>query len=322
MVRPISSVLSLLVLGLGLVIAPRASADEAPSAPAAEDRDSFKLPLFVNNALAYAYGPDYRAPFVATASQPDGADIARSALDFAHVDSWRYGHNLAELTLRRSNATEPAAGGGSGATEFYSIFRSGIAINRVAAKPVIRLGPLRDIDIQAGADLQTKNTAFAPNERTLYLGPRLLFILGDGFFNLGLQVRKEWNHNGILGTTENYDVDFNVEPTWSLPFRISATRFVFDGFAEYNTPKGKDASGRPTRAELMARPEIKIDVGQWLGRAPGVIELGVAVEYWRNMFGKDGSITPGATQTTPVLTFTMHWSGRRAPDTDARSQLR
>lgn len=301
---------------------PGEPASESSATPPQGGGDSFKLPIFVNNALAYVYGPDYRAPFIASASQPHGVDIARSALELGHVDAWKYGHNLAEIIVRQSSASEPAAGGGGGATEFYSVLRSGIGINRVARRPLIRFGFLRDIDIQAGADLQTKNTAFAPSERTLYFGPRLLFILGDGFFNLGLQARKEWNHNGILGTSENYDVGFNVEPTWSIPFRIARLRFVFDGYADYNTSKGRDAFGQPTHAEFLARPQIRFDIGEALGHPPNVVQLGVGIEHWHNMFGKDSNSVPGASQDTFLVSVIVHWGGRRAPDTDARSQLR
>jgi hypothetical protein len=290
----------------------------APEAPG----DAFKLPLFVNDALAYVFGPDYRAPFIASAAQPGGADIARSAVEFGHVDAWKYGHNLIEISLRKSAAVEPAAGGASGATEFYSIFRSGIGINRITGSPIIRLGPLRDIDLQAGADLQTKNTAFAPAERTLYLGPRFLFILGDGFVNVGVHARKEWNHNGILGRSEDYAVGLDVEPAWSFPFHIGHTSFVFDGFADYNSPKGKDATGAATRTEFLLRSQLKIDLGTALGLRPGTLQFGVGFERWHNLFGKDAGVVPGADQTTPVLSLIVHWGGRRAADTDARSQLR
>jgi len=59
--------------------------------------------------------------------------------------------------------------------------------------------------------------------------------------------RKEWNHNGHPGKNESYDVDFNIEPVWHLPFRIGGAGLAFDGCADYNTPRGKDAAGRDVR---------------------------------------------------------------------------
>jgi hypothetical protein len=304
---------------LAAFAAPRATADDghpagstggtsAPPPPSAPQvtAPSFKPPTFADDTLMYVFGPSYRNPFITSPAQPDGADISRNALEFKHIDAWRYGHNLVEIIIKKSSDVEPAAGGGTGAMGLYSIFRSGLGFNRLAGRPVIAIGPLRDIDIQAGMNLETKNSDYAPNERTLYFGPNLQFRFGSGFLNVGLQLRKEWNHNGNLGKNESYDVDFNIEPVWHFPFRIGGARFAFDGFADYNTPKGKDAAGRDTRAEFITRPLLKLDLGSILGRSSNVMELGVGFQYFHNMFGKDADRVPGAKELTPVFSLAVH----------------
>jgi hypothetical protein len=277
--------------------APRAAAQEAPA--------GFKPPTFADDTLMYVFGPAYRNPFITSPAQPDGADISRHAIEFKHVDAWKYGHNLVEIIIKKSSDVEPAAGGGDGALGLYAIFRTGVGINRVAGKPVIALGPLRDIDIQVGVNLESKNTDYAPQERTLYVGPNLQFRFGQGFLNVGLQLRKEWNHNGNLGVTESYDLGFNIEPVWHVPFRLGRAQLAFDGFADYNTPKGKDAAGRPTRAEFIARPLLKLDISRIVGARSRLLEAGVGFEYWHNIFGKDADRVPGAKQFTPVFTLAV-----------------
>ena len=203
--------------GAGLAEKPPA---HAPAGGPDGAAPSFRPPTFADDTVMYVYGPAYRNPFIITPSQPDGADISRHAVEVKHVDAWKYGHNLVEVIIKKSSDVEPAAGGGTGAMGLYAIFRSGVGINRIAGRPVVALGPLRDIDIQAGLNLETKNSAYAPQERTLYFGPNLQFRLGAGFLNVGLQLRKEWNHNGNLGKNESYDVNFNIEPVWHVPFRV------------------------------------------------------------------------------------------------------
>jgi hypothetical protein len=296
-----------------------APADEAqtagrtdlPSAPAPAGSPNgtappFKPPTFADDTLMYVFGPKYRNPFITTPSQPDGADISRNNIELKHIDAWKYGHNLVEIIIKKSSEVEPAAGGGTGALGLYSIFRSGVGINRVAGKPVVAIGPLRDVDIQVGMNLETKSSDYAPQERTLYFGPNFQFRVGGGFLNVGLHLRKEWNHNGSLGVNESYDVDFNVEPVWHIPFRIGGARLAFDGYADYNTPKGKDAAGHDTRAEFIARPLLKLDISPLVGRQAHVLELGVGFEYWHNMFGKDADRVPGADQLTPVFSLAVH----------------
>jgi hypothetical protein len=308
--RPLSTIHCRLRAGclLGVLTfaaaAPRAGADEGGSDTGTTP--VFRPPTFADDTLMYVFGPAYRNPFTTTPSQPDGADISRNTLEFKHVDAWRYGHNLVEIIIKKASDVEPAAGGGEGAMGLYAILRSGVGINRLAGAPVVAIGPLRDIAIQAGLNLETKNSDYAPQERTLYLGPSFQFRVGGGFVNVALQLRKEWNHNGHLGVSESYDVGFNVEPVWHLPFRLGRTQLALDGFAAYNTAKGKDAAGRDTRAELIARPLLKIDLGTLAGRKARVLELGVGLEYWHNMFGKDADRVPGAEQLTPVFSLVVH----------------
>jgi nucleoside-specific outer membrane channel protein Tsx len=279
-----------------------AAADDSPSGSA----PPYRPPTFADDTLMYVYGPAYRNPFTVTPSQPDGADISRSAIEFKHVDAWKYGHNLVEIVIKKASEVEPAAGGGEGAMGLYAILRSDVGINRIAGEPLVALGPLRDVAIQAGANLETKNSDYAPQERTLYFGPNLQFRVGRGFVNVALQLRKEWNHNGHLGVSESYEVDFNIEPVWHVPFRMGGASLAFDGFAAFNTPKGKDAAGRDTKAEIIARPLMKLDLGALTGWKPRVLELGVGFEYWRNMFGKDADKVPGAEQFTPVFALAVH----------------
>ncbi len=279
---------------------------QAPAGTSQVPAPSFKPPTFADDTMMYVFGPDYRNPFIASPSQPEGADISRNAIEFKHVDAWKYGHNLAEIIIKKANGVEPAAGGGDGAVGLYAILRTGLGINRLAGRRVIALGPLRDIDIQAGLNLETKNTAYAPQERTLYFGPNLQFGVGNGFLNVGLHLRKEWNHNGNLGKHESFDVGFNIEPVWHVPFRLGPARLAFDGYADYNTAKGKDAAGRDTRAEFIARPQLKLDISSLVGQQARVLELGVGFEYWHNIFGKDAARVPGAKQFTPVVTLAVH----------------
>ena len=305
--------------GLALVIAlapfwilAEARADEAqPSgapvtAGTTPATPAFKPPTFADDTVMYVYGPGFRNPFTTTPEQPGGADIARHAIEFKHIDAWKYGHNLVEVMLKQSSDVEPAAGGGSGAVGFYAIFRSGVGINRLAGRPVIRLGPLRDIDLQVGLNLETKNSEFAPAERTLYVGPNFQFRVGQGFVNVGLHLRKEWNHNGDLGMAESYDVNLNIEPVWHLPFTLGKARFAFDGFADFNTAKGEDVGGRGTRPEFITRPMLKLDISPLVGRKAHLLEVGVGFQFWRNMFGKNADRVPGANEFTPVVALAVH----------------
>ena len=143
------------------------------------------------------------------------------------------------------------------ATEVYVILRSTLGYERSHRhEEIFKRGPLRDLG-EAGANLaKFKNSSFAPAERTFDIGPNLQFAVPRGYFNVGLHLRKEWNHEGVLGKSEDYSPDFNIEPTWMFPFAIGKLHLGYNGVAEYNTQKGNDSFGSKTVGEFMVRNAV------------------------------------------------------------------
>jgi hypothetical protein len=271
-----------------------------------------KLPAQQHNSdvVGYWYGPNYRTPFVVKPGTGEAADIQRNSVEYSHVGSWGMVNNFADVMVNISDMAEPAASGGSGATEAYVILRSNVGLNEATYSSTFHRGPLCDVSIEAGANLETKNSSYAPSEKTIYVGPNLQFSLPRGFFNVGLHLRKEWNHEGVLGRSESYDPGFNIEPTWMLPFSIGKGNFTFSGFADYNTPKGKDSFGTPTVGEFLIRSIVAMDIGGRLLHRSRLLDLSGGVWYWRNMYGKPSS-APGTEQTTPIIGMALHLDGFR-----------
>jgi len=256
------------------------------------------------DSLSYSYGSRFRTPFVATAEQPGGADIARNSIEFTHIDSWKYGSNFVDLNLRMSNDAEPAVGGGAGALEVYGIFRADFSFNKIGGTRRFGAGPLRDIALEAGANLEAKNSAYSPEERTLFLGPNFQFKIPRGFLNLGVHIRKEWNHEAILGKADNYSACLSFETNWSVPLPIRRVPLALAGFATLNTPKGKDSFGNDSVTEYLVRPRLMLDVGARALHKRGFLEAGGGLEYWHNEYGKPASF-PGTAEITPFFQLTL-----------------
>ena len=267
--------------------------------------------IMAADSVTYIYGPNYQTPFVVTPSSPGGANIAHNTLEWIHHDNWRYGSNFLDLSLRKSSSIEPAVGGGTGALEPYLVLRSGLGLHSMLGQRMPLPAALRDFSIEGGANLESKNSAFAPEERTIYIGPVLEFNLPRGMLNLGFHFRKEWNHEGVLGKDESYDPDLNVETVWNLPVRLGREEFGWGGFVDINTPKGKDSFGTQMRTEVLARSQLMVDLGTLVRRKKTGVELGGGLEYWHNEYGKPASITPGADELTPLLLVTLRLPGGR-----------
>jgi hypothetical protein len=279
----------------------------ATARPAAEVQKAQSQP-HSSDTVSYWYGANYRTPFVLVPNCGNAADIARNSVEYTHVGSIGMLNNFADMTVSMSDMSEPAAAGGSGATEVYVILREGIGLNALTHSNTFKKGPLRDVAFEMGANLETKNSSFAPAERTLYIGPKFVFAVPKGFFNVGMHFRQEWNHEGVLGKAEDYTPNFNIEPNWMLPFSIGKAHLAFSGFAEYNTPKGKDSFGSETVSEYLVRSVVALDIGSVLMHKPQLLDLNGGLWYWHNEYGKPAS-DPGAKQLTPFVGITLHLGG-------------
>ena len=261
-----------------------------------------------SDTVSYWYGSSYRTPFVMIPNTGKAANIARNSVEYIHVGSVGMLNNFADVTVAMSDMSEPAAAGGSGATEAYVILREGIGLNELTHSSAFKKGPLRNVAFEMGANLETKNSSFAPAERTLYIGPKLVFTVPKGFFNMGLHFRQEWNHEGVLGKAEDYTPNFNIEPTWMVPFNIGKAHLAFSGFAEYNSPKGTDSFGSKTVSEYLIRGVMAFDIGSVLMHKPQLLDLNGGLWGWHNEYGKPAS-DPGAKQLTPFVGITLHLGG-------------
>jgi hypothetical protein len=263
------------------------------------------------DTVGYLYGPAYKTPFIVSPSSPGGTNIIRNSIEWIHHDRWRFGSNLLDLSLRKSSSIEPAMNGGTGALEPYLVLRSGLGLKQIFSGRVSLPSLLRDISLEGGANLESKNSAFAPEERTLYLGPVLQFNVPRGMLNLGVHLRKEWNHEGILGKDESYNPDLNLEPSWNLPIGLSRVELTWGGFADINTPKGKDSFGVEMQTEVLTRTQLSVDLGTLIGRHKTGVDVGCGLEYWHNEYGKPAGSTPGADELTPLIAVTVHLPGGR-----------
>ena len=284
------------------------------SQPSASREESSAVPPG-SDVLAYWYGANYRTPFVTKPGTSQAADIPRNALEYTHVGFWSKGSNIADLMLSKSSMAEPASGGGSGAVEAYLTWRSNVGLNEVTHSRSFSKGPVRDVAVELGTNLETKNSSYAPAEKTIYFGPNLQFAVPRGYFNVGLHLRKEWNHEAVLGKTDDYSPDFNIEPTWMLPFALGKAHLAYSGFADYNTQKGKDSFGSNTVGEFLIRHFVSVDAGALLLHKAQLIDLSGGFWYWNNEYGKPSS-NPGAKQMTPFFGIALHLDksrGRRNP---------
>lgn len=255
-----------------------------------------------DTAIGYRYGTQFHEP-----GNPDR--VAKHVLQVTHASGYALGQNFLNLDLLQSDSADPASGSSSGATEAYLVYRHQLHAGKLLASP-ITFGPVRDMALTAGVDLNTKNTAFAPRKRQLLVGPTLKFDVPRGFVDLSLFYSREWNHCGLdaCGLPGNrnslsFDPYYQLNLAWGLPFEAGGLPMKFQGFFNLNGEKGDDYFGAATEAEQLMRSSLMLDVGRLAGGGENTLWVGAGYEYWRNKFGNHGK--PGV--DTDALMFQLEW---------------
>lgn len=247
--------------------------------------------------IGYRYGTDFREP-------NNTKDVEKHILQFTHASGYSVGQNFVNLDIFQSDKADPTERGGSnGATEFYLTYRHQVHLGK-AFDTSLAFGPVKEVAITAGVDLNTKNSPVQPRKRLLVVGPTLKFDV-PGFLDVSLLFGKEWNHNNF-GTVDKeiaFDPQWIISAAWGIPFNAGPVPLKFQGFANYLSEKGDDYNGKKTKAETLMRASLMVDVGQMAWGKKNTLLMGVGYEYWRNKFGNHG--IKGVDVDAP--TFQVEW---------------
>ncbi|MBS0213838.1 MAG: hypothetical protein JSR26_11790 [Proteobacteria bacterium] len=258
---------------------------------------------FSDLSFGLRYGNAFREPGV---TAPDGAaaSISKNIANLTWVQGSASGSNLLIVDALFSGRDDPDRAGDRGAREVYLIYRHAFASSALFGRP-FAFGPVRETDLLAGIDLNTKDSAYAPRKRMLVFGPQFKFDVPKGYLQAALLVAREWDHNGIVGRAENFDATLAMESSWMAPFHAGALPLRFEGYLNVYGPKGRNDFGQATRTETLFHPRLMADVGSSFGH-PGKLWMGVGYEFWYNKFGVDHALTPGAVQRTWEIEAAWH----------------
>mgnify|MGYP001190369420 CR=1 FL=1 len=245
--------------------------------------------------VGYRYGTDFREP-------NNTKDVEKHILQFTHASGYSVGQNFVNLDIFQSDKADKAQNSTSGATEFYLTYRHQVHLGKAFDKS-LAFGPVKEVAVTAGFDLNTKNSRVSPRKRLLVVGPTLKFDV-PGFLDVSLLFGKEWNNNSLGKVNEvSFDPQWIISAAWGIPFNAGPVPLKFQGFANYLSEKGDDYNGKKTKAETLMRASLMVDVGQMVWGKKNTLLMGVGYEYWRNKFGNHG--IQGVDVDAP--TFQMEW---------------
>jgi nucleoside-specific outer membrane channel protein Tsx len=242
-------------------------------------------------------------------SNPGGGKGSRNVnkviVNLGYFGVWDYGTNFANVDVLFSDANEPASKSPGGSTEFYALYRGQLSPDKIFGLNT-KFGPFQAINFEFGGDAESENTQFAPDKRLLVAGPNFHMDIPAGFLDIGVHVSKEWNNNGIVGKTVNFSATPEFEFVWLYPLAFTGLPLDFRGFMNIVLPKGKDGFDGNTYTEILARPQLQLDIGSMLFHKAHKPDVYLAVEFWEHKFGNSSKV-PGSEEVSPVIGMEFHF---------------
>ncbi len=144
---------------------------------------------------------------------------AKNLVTFTHFDVWAYGTNFFNVDwLKATSSATPTASGTEGYTEIYGFFRSTFGFNQIFNTKAFAMGPLTNVSLLIGADLNTDNTTLGSAKRSIQGGLQFDFAAPyKGFLNVAGYAYKEWQNDGFAAQgviNPSGKVDFDT--TWAI----------------------------------------------------------------------------------------------------------
>jgi nucleoside-specific outer membrane channel protein Tsx len=240
-------------------------------------------------------------------------NVNKVIVNLAHFDVWDYGTNFFNADILMSNPNEAAINSSGGSTEFYGVYRAQLSPDKIFGINT-KFGPITAINFEIGGDLETENTAFAPNKKLLVVGPNFNIALPAGFLNIGVHLAKEWNHNGFCadscskpGGAVSFDPTGELEIVWLYSLKsLVGVPLDFKGFMNIVGPKGKTGFGGATWTEILAVPRLSLDIGTMLFNKAHKPDIYFQIEFWDHKFGNSDSLA-GAQEVAPTLGMEVHF---------------
>ena len=281
-------------------------------------------PIFVALALApcrsFAWGIDFQDTYLNLRYLPEDEqpgyrkNTNEVAGNISYANGWTYGSNFVSLDFEdfshQDLANAVVGKQNSDSFELYAVFRTVLSGNKISGTHDFSYGPIRDIGLELGLDIDTQNDQFASYKRLIIVGPQFSINLPRGFWTITTGLSKEWNTDAFVanGNGTNYDPTYEIETAWSYPFALGPVPLNFTGFANFIGPKGVGATGDfYHRVEILLHPKLLVDVGALTGYAPHKIEAGVGFEYWHNKFGSVPQSVTGTEQRSVFVELGYHF---------------
>jgi nucleoside-specific outer membrane channel protein Tsx len=146
-------------------------------------------------------------------------------------------------------------------------------------------------------------------------GPNFHVNVSADFLHIGVHVHHEWNHDAFsdcpnacgAGDPVNFNTTADFEIVWLFPLPFTGLPLDFRGFTDIVLPKDVDGNGNQTATEVLARPQLNLDIGKLMFAKPRKLDAYFHLELWENKFGNDHANYSSVEGVSPVFGVKYHF---------------
>jgi nucleoside-specific outer membrane channel protein Tsx len=169
-------------------------------------------------------------------------------------------------------------GSASGFTETYSEVSPRISLGKTTGSD-LSIGPLKDVLIATTYEFSNDTTGFS-QDNYLY-GVGLDWELpGFAFFQTNFYYAN--NKQNFANFNDDWN-DLQLTVAYGVPFQLIGLDMMFDGYLDWSS--AETTNGQQHAADFHFNPQLRADVGKFMGITKSKLEVGLEYSYWHNKFG-------------------------------------
>lgn len=132
----------------------------------------------------------------------------------------------------------------------------------------MEFGPVKDVLLASTYEFSSDSSGFS-QDNYLYGVGLDWNVPGFAFFQT----------NFLYANNENVDNDMQLTVVYGVPFSAGDVDFMFDGYIDWSSAEDDHAS------DFHFNPQLRADIGKFMGITKSKLEAGIEYSYWSNKFG-------------------------------------
>lgn len=208
-----------------------------------------------DNSITLLYGENYENPF--------GDDRDLTTMTLEHVS----GHNWGDVFM----FVDRHDGGDDNLTEIYGELSPRFSLSALSGSK-LEFGPIKDVLIATTYEFNNWDNDFASGNQDNYL------------YGVGL----DWNIPGLAFfqtnfyqvSNDNIEDDQQLTVVYGAPFSVGSVDVMVDGYIDWSTGENENQ-----KSDFHFNPQVRADVGKFMGITKSKLEVGFEYSYWHNKFG-------------------------------------